>query len=201
MIVLAIDTSTPRGSLALVDATAAAILGEEAFASARSHNALIFAPLGRLLQAARAHDGVDRVVVGTGPGSYTGIRIGIAAAHGVAAAMGVPWTGWNSLAALDDSPRFHVLGDARRGGFFHAVVEHGRILGTPEIHPLDMLDRCIESLDAPVFTTDPKPLHPAMLARSPSAARLAVLAAGEPLQPGPIEPLYLRAPYITTPKT
>ena len=203
MIVLAIDTSTPRGSLALVDCgnpAACRVLAEEDFTSARSHNALIFAPLGRLLASATHHGGVDRVVVGTGPGSYTGIRIGIAAAHGIATAMAVPWAGWNSLAAMDDSPRFHVLGDARRGGFFHAVVENGRITGEPEIQMLDALPDVMTSLDAPAFTTDAVPMHPAMIPRAPSAARLATVAACQPMATGPVEPLYLRAPYLTTPK-
>lgn len=203
MIVLAMDTSTPRGSVALVEWAGPGmvdVIAEESFASARSHNALIFAPLGRMLESARGRGGVDHVVVGTGPGSYTGIRIGIAAAHGIATAIGKPWTGWNSLAALDDSLRFHVLGDARRGGFFHAVVANGRIIGTPEIHPLDALEATMAMLDEPAFTTDAVGLHPALAIRAPCAARLAGMATGQARAPGPVEPLYLRAPYITRPK-
>lgn len=200
MIVLAIDTSTPRGSVALVDVRddgSSLVLAEEEFSSQRSHNALIFAPLGRLLERPEKP---AMVVVGTGPGSYTGIRIGIAAAHGIALALGIPWLGHNSLGGLSDAPHYHVFGDARRGGVFHAVVDHGRLSGDPTIHPVEELEHLLKSADAPVFTTDAHPLHPALVPSAPSAARLAVLGAGIGSTQDPIEPLYLRAPYITVPK-
>ena len=171
----------------------------ETFQSARSHNALIFAPLGRALDFLGSQR-PDLVVVGTGPGSYTGIRIGIAAAHGVATGLGVRWTGWNSLCTLDDASRFHVVGDARRGGFYHAVVDGGRITGEPDIHPLAELGEFINGLDAPVFTTDERPLVPGIEARVPQAARLAAWVDCNDLPTSPVEPVYLRAPYITTPR-
>lgn len=204
MIVLAIDTSTPLGSVALVRVSQPGppeLLAGEEFSSERSHNALIFAPLARLLEHPEKP---DRVVVGIGPGSYTGIRIGIAAAHGLAMALRIPWVGHNSLGALSDAPYYHVFGDARRGGVYHAVVENGVLCAEPEIFPVGELEsritRVAQPSSGPIFTTDPKPLNPSMLVAVPSALRLAVLGARSPASDAPIEPLYLRAPYITVPK-
>ncbi|HRK16825.1 MAG TPA: hypothetical protein PK490_21265, partial [Prosthecobacter sp.] len=84
--VLALDLSTPRGVIAVT--CGAAVLFEAAFVSERSHNARLFAPLAEAL--AVIGERRARMVVGTGPGSYTGVRIAIAAAQGVAVSRG--WT-------------------------------------------------------------------------------------------------------------
>ena len=77
MITLAIETSTTRGSIALT--RDGEVLLEQSFASERSHNSQIFAPLGEALELAIP----ELIAVGTGPGSYTGARIGIAAGIGI----------------------------------------------------------------------------------------------------------------------
>ena len=70
------------------------------------------------------------IAVGTGPGSYTGVRIAIAAAQGVALSRNVWCVGWSSLTAPDievpDS--YPIIGDARRQSFYLARVENGRLL-------------------------------------------------------------------------
>ena len=77
-LVLAIETSTPLGSIAVVEQSGN-VLFSESFESNRSHNSMLFAPLQRALGT---FSEIDAVIVGTGPGSYTGVRIGISAALG-----------------------------------------------------------------------------------------------------------------------
>lgn len=199
MIVLAIDTSTPRGEIALVRLDGAGqrqTLATAAFESDRSHNALVFEPLARMLR-----DGPppDRVIVGTGPGSYTGIRIGIAAAHGLATGLGLPWSGHDSLSTLADEDCYHVAGDARRDGFYLATIRDGRMEGPAGIFPLAEWEERFCRLTGPVYTTDALPLDPRLQKRAPSAERLARFAAIDSGTSGPVEPIYLRAPHITRP--
>ena len=78
--ILAIETSTRQGSVAL--RLGGRVEFAETFASQRSHNSQLFAPLEKALEIAERR--ITLVVVGTGPGSYTGARIGIAAGQGVA---------------------------------------------------------------------------------------------------------------------
>jgi len=200
MRILALDTSTPTGSIALLDGDR--VLPEESFESDRSHNAALFGPLRRALK----HTGdtpVDALLSGIGPGSYTGVRIGLAAAHGLAFTRGWKHAGWTSFAALSDAPRFYVTGDARRRDAFLATVEKGRLTALPEIFPMAELTARLAPLNAPVFTTDPAPPVVGVRSARPSAARLARawVALGAPVEDTPVTPIYLRAPSITTPRT
>ena len=76
MISLALDTSTPQGSVAVVAFGEVAF--EETFTADRSHSSSLF---GALERARSCVSRLDQIVVGIGPGSYAGIRIGIAAAR------------------------------------------------------------------------------------------------------------------------
>ena len=83
---LALDLSTAHGSIAVVRG-GSDVLFQSSFQSERSHNAQVFAPLRDALAA--AGDGLTGIVIGNGPGSYTGVRIAIAAAQGVALSRNV----------------------------------------------------------------------------------------------------------------
>ena len=76
-VLLAIETSTPLATVALVRGHD--ILFESSFSAERSHNSRVFGPLQSALDAGRP----DVIAVGTGPGSYSGIRVGLAAAVGL----------------------------------------------------------------------------------------------------------------------
>ncbi|MEZ5430663.1 MAG: tRNA (adenosine(37)-N6)-threonylcarbamoyltransferase complex dimerization subunit type 1 TsaB [Verrucomicrobiales bacterium] len=96
--ILALETSTGMGSVALYDPAESRMVWEQGFRSERSHNALIFDPLREALRECGGCLG--RVVVGTGPGSYSGIRVAIAVAGGLGVALGVPVAGdplWKHL--------------------------------------------------------------------------------------------------------
>ena len=113
-LILAIETSHPRGSVAVV--RDGEVLFEQTFTSERSHNAQVFAPLAEALRI--SSDGLRAIVVGLGPGSYTGARIGIAAAQGIAVSRKVPVIGLSSVLAPETENllrEFVVSGDARRG--------------------------------------------------------------------------------------
>ena len=133
--------------------------------------------------------GIDALVVGTGPGSFTSIRIGLATARGLALALGIPAAGVSTLEAF--SGGVPVI-DARRGEIFTlgpAVMrpeelEVGglRLVGDGAVRYRELFEAAGAEIPA-----DDDPVH------LPSALRLIDHAAAF----GPaeaIEPLYLRAP-------
>ncbi|MEM6911235.1 MAG: tRNA (adenosine(37)-N6)-threonylcarbamoyltransferase complex dimerization subunit type 1 TsaB [Verrucomicrobiota bacterium] len=189
-VILAIETSTPRGSVA-VAAEGEVVFAEE-FVTKRSHNAALFAPLGRALQRAGPH--LSGVVVGLGPGSYTGIRIGIAAAQGVSLARAIPVVGAASLSGLPGKGT--LVGDARRDSFF--LQERG---GGPEImDEMAFRERIEASPDQPWVTFDARvPLCLEQIEIAQPSAQVLAIAPLDFSKEQPIEPIYLRAPFVTTP--
>jgi len=131
VITLAIETSTPQASMLL--AVGGGILEERRFSSDRSHNAVLFGPLNELLEMPAAA-GLARVLVGSGPGSYSGTRVGIAAAQGVAIVRKCPAIAVPSVLAVPsaESPAgCLVVGDARRGAYWTSRVSGRKLLGEP----------------------------------------------------------------------
>ncbi|MBL9132985.1 MAG: tRNA (adenosine(37)-N6)-threonylcarbamoyltransferase complex dimerization subunit type 1 TsaB [Verrucomicrobiaceae bacterium] len=200
---LALDLSTSHGSIAVLKDDA--VVFEAAFQSERSHNAQVFAPLRDALAA--AGDGLRGIVIGTGPGSYTGVRIAIAAAQGIALSRGVWCVGWSSLTAphIDAPASYRVIGDARRQSFYLAQVENGRLL--PQLETVDAdTARARVAESGPWLSFDaktPLDLENVRLAR-PSAAQLARIVqrctAEEiaSLAAQPLTPHYLAEAFITT---
>lgn len=205
--ILAIETSTREASLAIYDREADIVIALEKFVSDRAHNAMIFAPLQELVETYR--DQLRGVVVGLGPGSYGGVRVGIAVANGLSIALQIPTAGGSSLEAWDvDDDSYLVVSDARRGSFSVAIVRDRILLGTPAL--VDEADTAAylapflaEGLSA--YTPDAKVAERLgnVTLSYPSAMRLALrfrevdFAAATKI---PLEPAYLRAPYITEAK-
>jgi tRNA threonylcarbamoyl adenosine modification protein YeaZ len=128
---LVIETSTPHASIALVEADGR--IEQRTFCSDRNHNALLFEPLQELL---RDREPLDLVLVGSGPGSYSGTRVGIAAAQGVAIAMGCPAVAVPSLLAVpsaENGASCLAIGDARRGSFWTARIGNCRFHEEPAL--------------------------------------------------------------------
>jgi tRNA threonylcarbamoyl adenosine modification protein YeaZ len=198
--ILAIDLSTPCGHVALLDGDG--VRFEQTFTSHRSHNSMLYAPLGAALDAAGS--ALQSIVVGTGPGSYTGVRISIAAANGVALSRNVPVSGLPSIAALSDAEEHLAVGDARRGKFYAAHICDGRVIGEIDLLDESALRIWLEAHAAlPRFTSDATPplgdvsIQPV----KPNAVLLARNAAAQHPEPQLlIEPLYMQDAFITQAK-
>lgn len=205
--ILAVDTSSPHGCLALAgtDGSSQPTLRRE-FPTGRAQGGALFAALREVLAAVSGGSGPTRltaVVVGLGPGSYSGVRQAVAAAHGLALAHGAALRGRPSPEALaTDAPAWHAVGDARRGLFYHAAVRAGRCERPPELLDRDgVLARLAAAPDRPLLAAEPSPaldVFPGVRIVPPDAARL--LAGWRTLPDAPLEPIYLRPPNITTPK-
>jgi tRNA threonylcarbamoyladenosine biosynthesis protein TsaB len=125
MIVLAIDTATPATVVGLQSADGDVLEArEDPGAGERPGHSTRLLPLaaGLLARAGLSWRQVDRVAVGIGPGTFTGLRVGVATAHGVAQSSGAELVGISSLRALalgagGDAPVLAAI-DARRGEVF-----------------------------------------------------------------------------------
>lgn len=198
MTILALDLSTPHGQLCVLQGTT--LLYEQEFVSDRSHNSMLYGPLQQALAIATP----ELIVVGIGPGSYTGVRISIAAAQGIGLSKGCPVIGWSSLTTLSDASTYEVLGDARRGTAYLAEIKNGR-LASLTLHPADSVPAETALLR---LTADPKPLpgHPQVQPCLPSAQRLARITAALPaaeiqqLSQHLLEPHYIQEAFVTQPK-
>src|SRR3990170_4444965 len=101
MRVLAIDTALEACSAAVLDTEHASVVAHESLPMLRGHAEALIPLIARVLERARlTFSELDRVAVTTGPGSFTGLRVGISAARGIALAAGKPAVGLTTLAAF-----------------------------------------------------------------------------------------------------
>lgn len=213
MRILALETSSRRGSAALLDR--GALVGLAAHEEPNAHGERMLGLVDALLaEAGWAPRDLERIAVGTGPGSFTGLRVGLSLGQGMALGLGVPAVGVGSLAALaaaavDSLGLRCALTDARRGEVFVAVYDaNGRERVAPVALPregfLDALARlgltnqeraALTFLGEPAvelgLTTADEPT------RLPSAEWVARLGAS---RESPAEPTYAREPDATLPR-
>jgi len=219
--ILAIETSVPQASVVLH--SDGKIIFNETFTTDRSHNSMIFDPLMQIIQQL---DGkrLSLVLVGTGPGSYSGTRVGIAAAQGIAIAHHCPAVGIGSLAATAVARPTHLpdhrpqpamaIGDARRGLYYLSEIsESGEAMDAELMDAESFQQRLHEASDTRLFTLD-DPTHlklpPALAGRvtrsHPEAAYLIDIWMGldasrrEELIARPLAPAYLRPPFTSKAK-
>jgi tRNA threonylcarbamoyladenosine biosynthesis protein TsaB len=219
LIVLAIDTSTPRAALALGQlGLVARVAPREADSSpSRRHGRGLMPAIEALLRAEGVTvAGLDAIAVGLGPGSYTGLRIGLTAAKALAYAANKPLVAIDSLEAIarnapEDAPEVVVAVDAQRGDAY--VARFART--TPGALLLRQGSTAIEPVEAWVRSLEPGtvvlgPSLDRLLADWPEALRLGTIDQGHPdpstlvtlafealeasrvLDPFFVEPIYMR---------
>lgn len=188
-ITLAIDTATSRTQFALIRGVE--IIWEEFEDGATTHGDVL-AKFGKNV----AKEKIDQVIVGMGPGPFTGLRTGIVFAKSFAFARNLPMKGICSLDALAygiDLPDFIVATDARRKELYWARYVNGVRVGQPKVSaPIEIIEK---NQDVPLFgegalkyklTDDQRNLYPKLI----SFPKLLQVD----------NPMYLRHPDAVPPK-
>jgi len=208
MIVLGLDTCFSSCSVAVLDGERVLACAQEVMA--RGHQERL-APMARevMADAGLAFDRLDRIAVTVGPGSFTGLRIGIAFAKGLAFALGRPTVGIGALEALaaEASGLVFPAIDARRGQLYLQAFDDGRALMAPDALSAEVAAaRLAELSQGRPFTlvgsgaallADVSPTARVISAEGADARNVARMAAVR--EPAPLKPLYLRAPDARLP--
>ena len=209
MIVLALDTCLAACSASVADE--GRLITRRSEPMARGHQERL-APMVRDLmgEAGLAFNALDRIGVTVGPGSFTGLRVGLAFAKGLALALDRPCVGVGTLEALAasaEAPGYRAaVIDAGRGQVYLQVFAAGRALTAPDILPLADAARVIEAHGAGETTlVGPGARLMAGVVASalcvdlaaPTPEAVARLASGA--APAAPRPLYLRPPDARLP--
>ncbi|MFI7698437.1 tRNA (adenosine(37)-N6)-threonylcarbamoyltransferase complex dimerization subunit type 1 TsaB [Nonomuraea sp. NPDC049480] len=206
MLVLAFDTATPAVTAALHDGER--VLAESTTIDARRHGELLVPTIELVLGEARAAlRDVTAIVAGSGPGPYTGLRVGLMTAQGLATTLGVPAYGICTLDAVAYgsglAEPFLVATDARRKEVFWARYADmrtrldGPFVERPAQVPVEGLPvvGAGAELYRDIFGQTEAPPYPYAGALASLAAER--LAEGTPLDPP--RPIYLRRPDAVVP--
>lgn len=208
---LVFETSTPHASIALVGPDG--VIEQREFCSDRNHNAMLFGPLQELLQGGRE---IGLVLVGSGPGSYSGTRVGIAAAQGVAIALSCPCVAVPSILAVpsgENGAACLAIGDARRGSYWTAKAGGFSLDADPELCDAEglqiLVSKAVED-GIPVFSFEdpsrfpmPDEIKRSIHGEIPDATRLWQVWCGTTEETRADwstqipQPLYLKPPHIT----
>jgi len=172
--------------------------GEEVLGERASRAQTLLEDVDALLRQAGAHPSeLDRLAVGVGPGSFTGVRIGLAVARGLALSLDLPGSGVSTLVALAaGAPGALPVIDAKRREVFTLLAGEPRVLAPQEL-PLEAGWVCVgdgatryrallEERGASVPPDDDE--------RHLPRARFHAALAGETRPVDELEPLYLRVP-------
>ena len=208
MIVLGLDTCLSICSVAIRDGERVRASAREVMA--RGHQERL-APMAQavMAEAGLAFTELHRIAVTVGPGSFTGLRVGIAFAKGLAAALDLPTVGVGTLEALAaeaDGLVFAVV-DARRGQVYVQGFDDGRALMAPDAVTAETAAARIAELSmgrpmtlvgsGAALVADLAPTAAIIPAEGADARHVARLAASR--EPKPLKPLYLRAPDAKLP--
>ena len=211
---LAIDTATPAITAGIVslDTAAPETLAQRVTVDARAHGELLTPQVQEALAEANVQlSGLDAIVVGAGPGPFTGLRVGMVTAAAFGDALGLPVHPVCSLDAIAaevvTTEPFAVVTDARRREVYWAAYDPtGERLDGPAVaRPAEILDR-LAALGTRALAGEGAGLYaevlglPAVEPVYPSArglVRAALVALRTGAAPAPLTPLYLRRPDAT----
>ena len=196
--VLAIDTATPAVTAGVVrrSADGVELLAERVTVDPRAHaERLTPNVLDALASAGLTVADLDAVVVGCGPGPFTGLRVGMATAAAYGHALGIPVYGVCSLDAigLETTGDVLVVTDARRREVYWALYRNGLRVGGPAVSaPADVPPGAGAVAGSPEHAAlfDLPRLEPVY----PAASALVRVVADWSADPDPLVPLYLRRP-------
>jgi tRNA threonylcarbamoyl adenosine modification protein YeaZ len=183
---LAIDTATPAVTAGVVRVEDGVVLAERVTVDARAHaEQLTPNVLGALGDAGLTVTDLDAVVVGCGPGPFTGLRVGMATAAAYGHALGIPVHGVCSLDAIGilTTGEALVVTDARRREVYWARYRDGVRVEGPHVNAPADVAGAAEALERP-------PVYP-------TVAGLVRAVADWKAGPAPLIPLYLRRPDAT----
>jgi tRNA threonylcarbamoyladenosine biosynthesis protein TsaB len=220
MLILAIDTALDACAAAVLDTESGKLVAQESLAMKRGHAEALMPLIARVIKASGiGFAGLDRIAVTTGPGSFTGLRVGLSAARGIALAANKPVVGLTTLSAYaapvvsqnGEHPVISAI-DARHDHvYFQAVSGNGGSLIRPKVAPI------AEALEAaklgPAFLVgnaakilserwpaDVPPPIKVDAQPAPDIAWVAWLGAAANPNTAPARPYYLRAPDAKPPK-
>jgi tRNA threonylcarbamoyladenosine biosynthesis protein TsaB len=214
MLILAIDTALDACAAAVLDTNANKLLAHESLPMKRGHAEALMPLIARVMkQSGIAFAALDRIAATTGPGSFTGLRVGLSAARGIALAAAKPVVGVTTLTAyaapvVSESGEQPVISaiDARHDHvYFQVVSGNGGSLIRPQVAPIAealgaarfgaahlvgnaariLADRWPTDAPAP-FKVDAQP--------APDIAWVGWLGAAVSPDTAPARPFYLRAP-------
>jgi tRNA threonylcarbamoyladenosine biosynthesis protein TsaB len=214
MLILAIDTALDACAAGVLDTEAGKLIAQESQAMKRGHAEALMPLIARVIeQSGIAFAGLDRIAVTTGPGSFTGLRVGLSAARGIALAANKPVVGLTTLTAYaaplvsqdGEHPVISAI-DARHDHvYLQAVSGNGSSLIRPRVASIEealgaarfgaphlvgnaaqiLADRWPAQAPPP-FKVDAQP--------APDIAWVAWLGAAVSPNTAPARPFYLRAP-------
>lgn len=208
MIVLGLDTCLNTCSVAVLDGGRVRASASEAMA--RGHQERL-APMAQavMAEAGAAFPDLQRIAVTVGPGSFTGLRVGIAFAKGLASALSIPAVGVGTLEAMAaDVPGLAFAAiDARRGQLYCQAFEDGHALMAPDALAAETAAaRLAEIAIGRPLTLIGSGAHllaemvpSAKIVAAEGADAAVVARLGEARPPAPLKPLYLRAPDAKLP--
>lgn len=202
MIVLALDTATPAVTAAIVEVgDAITTLAERTIVDARAHaERLTPNVVAALADSGRSMGDLEAVVVGCGPGPFTGLRVGMATAVAYGQALDIPVHGVCTLDAIGRVTRGEVLvvTDARRREVYWARYRDGLRLAGPQVNaPADVSADGVQAVaGAPALAA----LFglPVIGLEYPTGAELVASVPDWTRDPDPLVPLYLRRPDAKT---
>jgi tRNA threonylcarbamoyladenosine biosynthesis protein TsaB len=215
MLILAIDTALENCAAAVLDADAGNILASETKVMSRGHAEALMPLIMRVMEESKvSFEKLDRIAVTTGPGSFTGLRVGISAARGIALAADKPVVGVTTLSAYA-APRVAENGshpilaaiDARHDQvYFQAVSGNGATLIRPRISPVAEALRAARfgaprivgnnaaEILAQRWPAEALPPASVEVAPGPDIAWVAWLGVAATPGKSPAKPFYLKAP-------